>query len=117
MLVYLVPGAHEAIARGRRCYNWVWYRNANEALRAEMLQDSDGRQRTSSVPPGLLSARAEADLRAAAARDLPPPFRMLVDATQEPFLQSCSIFTALGAPVPMSCQTRSKIPCCSASTW
>src|SRR5260221_11462104 len=88
MLADLVPGAHEAIVHGRRRYNWVWYRNANEARRAELLQDSDGRQRTSSVPPGLLSASAEADLRAAATRDLPPPFRMLVEATQEPFLQS-----------------------------
>jgi 2-polyprenyl-6-methoxyphenol hydroxylase-like FAD-dependent oxidoreductase len=88
MLVYLVPGAQEAVARGRRRYNWVWYRNANEARRAELMQGRDGRQRTLSVPPGLLSASAEADLRAAATRDLPPPFRMLVDATQEPFLQS-----------------------------
>src|SRR5260221_10333264 len=88
MLADLVPGAREAIVRGGRRYNWVWYRNANEARRAELLQDSDGRQRTSSVRPGLLSASAEADLRAAATRDLPPPFRMLVEATQEPFLQS-----------------------------
>jgi 2-polyprenyl-6-methoxyphenol hydroxylase-like FAD-dependent oxidoreductase len=88
MLVYLVPGAHEAIAHGRRRYNWVWYRNASEARRTELLVDRDGRVRTTSVPPGKLSPQAEADLRAAAARDLPPQFRMLVDATREPFFQS-----------------------------
>ncbi|HKM69476.1 MAG TPA: FAD binding domain-containing protein [Stellaceae bacterium] len=88
MLVYLVPGAHEAIAPGQRRYNWVWYRNATEARRTDLLTDRDGRQRTSSVPPGLISAAAETDLRQAAVRDLPPPFRMLVDATHEPFLQS-----------------------------
>ena len=65
MLVYLVPGAHEAIAHGRRRYNWVWYRNASEARRTELLVDRDGRVRTTSVPPGKLSPQAEADLRAA----------------------------------------------------
>jgi 2-polyprenyl-6-methoxyphenol hydroxylase-like FAD-dependent oxidoreductase len=53
-----------------------------------LLVDRDGRVRTTSVPPGKLSPQAEADLRAAAARDLPPQFRMLVDATREPFFQS-----------------------------
>jgi hypothetical protein len=88
MLVYLVPGAHEAVTLGPRRYNWVWYRNATEARRTDLLTDRDGRQRTSSAPPGLISAAAETDLRQAAVKDLPPPFRMLLDATDEPFLQS-----------------------------
>jgi hypothetical protein len=68
MLAYLVPGEHEAIELGKRRYNWVWYRNAAENCLAELLIDAGGRQRASSIPPGLLSVAAETDLREAAAR-------------------------------------------------
>src|SRR5437016_3712698 len=61
MLAYLVPGEHEAIEPGKRRYNWVWYRNAAENRLAELLIDAAGRQRASSMPPGLLSAASETD--------------------------------------------------------
>ena len=63
MLAYLVPGEHEAIEPGKRRYNWVWYRNAAENRLADLLIDAAGRQRASSIPPGLLSAASETDLR------------------------------------------------------
>lgn len=88
ILDYLVPGEHDAVEPGQRRYNWVWYRNANEAHLAELLIDRDGRARTSSIPPGLLSNKAEAHMRAAADRFLPPAFRKLVAATREPFFQT-----------------------------
>jgi 2-polyprenyl-6-methoxyphenol hydroxylase-like FAD-dependent oxidoreductase len=61
MLAYLVPGELEAIEPGKRA---------------------------SSIPPGLLSAASETDLREAAARHLPPAYRALVAATRAPFLQT-----------------------------
>src|ERR1700726_4698639 len=88
MLAYLVPGEHEAIEPGKRRYNWVWYRNAAENRLAELLIDVRGRQRASSIPPGLLSVASETDLREAAARHLPPAYRALVAGTREPFLQT-----------------------------
>src|SRR6202040_425999 len=88
MLAYLVPGEHEAIEPGKRRYNWVWYRNAAENRLADLLIDAGGRQRASSIPPGLLSAVSETDLRAAAARHLPPAYRALVAGPREPFLQT-----------------------------
>lgn len=87
ILNYLVPGAGEAVEPGARRHNWVWYRNADPARLLGLMTDRDGRERAASVPPGLLSAAAGADLRAAAARFLPPPFRLLVEATREPFAQ------------------------------
>jgi 2-polyprenyl-6-methoxyphenol hydroxylase-like FAD-dependent oxidoreductase len=51
-------------------------------------EPSGGRQRGSSIPPGLLSPASENDLREAAARHLPPAYRALVAATREPFLQT-----------------------------
>ena len=88
ILDYLVPGEHDAVEAGQRRYNWVWYRNAGEARLAELLTDRNGRARAASIPPGLLSREAEADVRAAADRFLPPAFRQLVAATREPFFQT-----------------------------
>ncbi len=88
ILDYLVPGEHDAVEPGKRRYNWVWYRNAQPARLAQLLVDRNGRSRTSSIPPGLLSEDAEADVRAAADRFLPPAFRQLVAATREPFFQT-----------------------------
>jgi hypothetical protein len=88
MLAYLVPSEHEAIEPGKRRYNWVWYRNAAENRLADLLIDAAGRQRAFSIPPGLLSAASETDLREAAARHLPPAYRALVTATRAPFLQT-----------------------------
>ena len=88
MLAYLVPGEREAIEPGKRRYNWVWYRNTAEQRLTELLIDAGGRQRASSIPPGLLSAVSETDLREAVARHLPPAYRALVAATRAPFLQT-----------------------------
>ena len=87
ILDYLVPGENDAVEPGQRRYNWVWYRNASKGRLAELLVDRNGRARTASIPPGLLSPEAEADMRAAADRFLPPAFRQLVAATREPFFQ------------------------------
>lgn len=87
ILDYLVPGEHDAVEVGKRRYNWVWYRNASKAHLAELLVDRNGRARAASIPPGLLSPGAEADVRAAAGRFLPPAFRQLVAVTREPFFQ------------------------------
>ena len=87
ILDYLVPGEHDATEVGKRRFNWVWYRNATPSHLADLLIDSTGRARTSSIPPGLLSPAAERDLRAAADHFLPPAFRQLVAATKEPFFQ------------------------------
>ena len=88
MLAYLVPGANDAVGAGQRRYNWVWYRSASPAHLEQMLTDRDGRVRASSIPPGALSAAATADMHYAAGHFLPPPFRQLVAATREPFLQT-----------------------------
>jgi 2-polyprenyl-6-methoxyphenol hydroxylase-like FAD-dependent oxidoreductase len=89
MLNYLVAGDAQSTEPGTRLLNWVWYRNAvDEAEIAQALTDRDGRRRVMGVPPGKLSAEAELDLRLAADRLLPEPFRRLVGATKEPFAQA-----------------------------
>lgn len=73
LLEYLVPGEDGSTARGRRRWNWVWYRKSPHAL---------------SLPPGALPDAQAAMLREDAARLLAPQFAALVQKTQEPFVQA-----------------------------
>ena len=57
MLGYPVPGADEAILPGRRRYNMVWYRPADEAT---ALTGQDGRRYDLSIPPGQVAEGAVA---------------------------------------------------------
>jgi 2,6-dihydroxypyridine 3-monooxygenase len=85
---YPIPGPDGSVAPGERLYNWVWYRNvAPGADFTELMTDSDGVYRFSSVPPGRVRAPHVAGLHAEAAR-LPPVLRDLVRATERPFIQT-----------------------------
>jgi len=88
ILCYLIPGADGEVEVGTRRLNWVWYVNvpAGDALR-DVMTDNTGRLRELSVPPGRVQDRHVRDLRALADRVLAPPFRELVAATAEPFIQ------------------------------
>lgn len=88
MLGYLVPGPAGEIDRGRRRYNWVWYRPVTpDALSAVMA--SAGRAPTDlSLAPGQLPTSLRDDLVEAAQRDLPAQFAEAVQAEPRPFLQA-----------------------------
>lgn len=89
LLQYLVPGEDESLLPGRRRRNWVWYRKVAEGAElAETLTDRDGLRRTHALPPGSVSDAAVRELKAAAASQLAPSLRAVVDATAEPFVQA-----------------------------
>jgi 2-polyprenyl-6-methoxyphenol hydroxylase-like FAD-dependent oxidoreductase len=89
MLGYPVPGADEALGAGRRRYNVVWYRPADEAAGLpRRLTGRDGRRHDLSVPPGQVEPGAVAGLRAAALALLAPCCAEAVLLTAEPFLQA-----------------------------
>jgi 2-polyprenyl-6-methoxyphenol hydroxylase-like FAD-dependent oxidoreductase len=88
MLSYLVPGANENVQPGSRRFNWVWYRNHSPDTLQLLLTDDNGRRRSLSVAPGSLSLAAEENVRTAADRFLPHPFKQLVAATKKPFVQA-----------------------------
>ncbi|MGA7814888.1 FAD-dependent monooxygenase [Caballeronia sp.] len=45
ILVYLVPGEEGAIERGKRRWNWVWYRKMSTDAVSALMLDRDGQQR------------------------------------------------------------------------
>jgi len=88
ILGYLVPGEHNDVRVGHRLYNWVWYRVADEALLDRIMTDREGRRRGYSVPEGMLADQWKKHLQDEARALLPPPFRALVEITDQPFAQA-----------------------------
>jgi 2-polyprenyl-6-methoxyphenol hydroxylase-like FAD-dependent oxidoreductase len=89
MLGYPVPGADEAIAPGRRRYNVVWYRPAEEATRLpRLLTGRDGRRYDLAIPPRQVTPEAAAELCADAEALLAPCCAEVVRLAREPFIQA-----------------------------
>lgn len=88
ILGYLVPGEHNDVRPGRRLYNWVWYRVADQRLLAEIMTDRNGHARGYAIPEGLLADKWIAHLRRDAEELLPLPFRQVVGTTEQPFAQA-----------------------------
>lgn len=88
MLGYFVAGPGDRLARGERCYNWVWYRPAPAAdALPDLLTDAQGTLHAQGIPPPLLRESHVTAMRADAERLLSPQFRAVVDATARPFIQ------------------------------
>jgi 2-polyprenyl-6-methoxyphenol hydroxylase-like FAD-dependent oxidoreductase len=89
MLGYPVAGADETMARGRRRFNFVWYRPAalDGALR-DLLTDIDGVTHTLSIPPNKIRPEVVAALQADSRRLLAPQFAEVVCKTAQPFIQA-----------------------------
>ena len=88
MLGYPVVGEDDDLRPGRRRYNFVWYRPADEAVALPaLLTDSAGTVHAQSIPPPLIRAEVVQGMRAAAEAVLAPQFAAVVRATPQPFLQ------------------------------
>ena len=88
MLGYPVAGAHDDITPGRRRYNFVWYRPADEATElARLCTDATGKVHEGAIPPPLIRAEVVAELRQAARDLLSPEFAAIVAHTPDPFFQ------------------------------
>ncbi len=87
ILVYAIPDEEGIVEPGRRLQNFVWYRNyPTGGLFEDLMTDSNGEQRYSSVPPGLVQGKHLAEMRSAAT-GLAPTIREVVLASTEPFVQ------------------------------
>ncbi|MBC7514102.1 MAG: FAD-dependent monooxygenase [Herminiimonas sp.] len=85
---YPVAGAGNATSRGKRRFNFVWYRPApGKADLARLLTDADGVHHPLGISPNRVSWRAVADMRVAARALLAPQFAEIIEKTAQPFLQ------------------------------
>jgi 2-polyprenyl-6-methoxyphenol hydroxylase-like FAD-dependent oxidoreductase len=88
MIGYPVAGANDDLRPGRRRYNLVWYRPADERAKLPwMLTDAAGHTHDGSIPPPLIRPEVIADMHADAARLLPPQMQEVMRLAAQPFLQ------------------------------
>lgn len=88
ILVYPIPGLDGSVAKGERLINFVWYRNYLEGEElGDLLTDRDGRLRSLSLPPGMVTDHHEGEARATAAARLPRDIAEMVLSTRNLFLQ------------------------------
>ena len=88
LIGYPVAGAGNATVRGKRRFNFVWYRPArDEADLAHLLTDADGVHHPLGISPNRVCWRAVADMRSAARALLAPQFAEIIEKTAQPFLQ------------------------------
>jgi 2-polyprenyl-6-methoxyphenol hydroxylase-like FAD-dependent oxidoreductase len=87
-LGYPVAGPDNDLRPGRRRFNVVWYRPADERTKLQwLLTDESGATHAISIPPPLIRRAAVAEMRADAERLLAPQFRAIVPLIEEPILQ------------------------------
>jgi 2-polyprenyl-6-methoxyphenol hydroxylase-like FAD-dependent oxidoreductase len=85
---YPVVGANNEVDEGKRRYNVVWYRPAEEKSELpQLLTDRTGVPHSISIPPPLIRSEHISAMRAAAERLLAPQFRAIVRLIEEPILQ------------------------------
>jgi 2-polyprenyl-6-methoxyphenol hydroxylase-like FAD-dependent oxidoreductase len=88
MLAYPVAGQNDAVEPGRRRYNFVWYRPADEQTRLpDYLTDATGRTFEMNIPPPLIRPELVTQMRADAEQLLAPALAEMVHKTEAPFFQ------------------------------
>ena len=87
-LGYPVAGPNNDLRPGRRSWNVVWYRPADEVVDVpRLLTDATGKLHELSVPPPLIAREVVGWMRAAAEHLLPPQLSAVVRLIEQPFLQ------------------------------
>jgi 2-polyprenyl-6-methoxyphenol hydroxylase-like FAD-dependent oxidoreductase len=87
-LGYPVAGPGNDLRPGRRSWNMVWYRPADEATELpRLLTDEAGHTHDISIPPPLMARRVVAEMREAGARLLPAQMCAALARIDQPFLQ------------------------------
>ena len=93
-LGYLVAGPNDALAVGRRWYNWGWYRTADAAQLRDHLTDASGQYHEHGIPHDRIRAERVAAMRAESRAYLAPQIQAVIAATAQPFLQGIFDFCA-----------------------
>jgi 2-polyprenyl-6-methoxyphenol hydroxylase-like FAD-dependent oxidoreductase len=91
---YPIAGFNDDLTPGKRRYNVIWYRVANDAQLREMCVDENGVQNEYSVPPPLVRKDLIAQMHADAREVMPHAFLDCVMKIRQPFFTPIYDFTA-----------------------
>ena len=87
LIGYPVAGHGNDTRRGRRRWNFVWYRAADDDALRTLMTDADGTHYPLGIPPNKVAWTHVAAMREAARRLLAPQFAEILEKTAQPFLQ------------------------------
>jgi 2-polyprenyl-6-methoxyphenol hydroxylase-like FAD-dependent oxidoreductase len=88
ILGYPVAGPGNATGVGERCYNTVWYRQAEEnSTLIDLMTDVDGTHHPHGIAPDKVASRHISAMRSDARRLLAPQFAEIIEKTTQPFFQ------------------------------
>lgn len=91
LVLYFVPGADGSTKPGERWVNWAAYIPVAEADLSAFLVDKNGKQRTHSMPPGMMRLEEENRLKQLMRDHLPTYYADIISASSNTFAQP--IFT------------------------
>jgi 2-polyprenyl-6-methoxyphenol hydroxylase-like FAD-dependent oxidoreductase len=87
-LAYPVLGRTNENIRGKRSYNFVWYRPASEAQLTDLCTDEHGVCHGSAIAPPLIRKELTVGIKAAAKKLLAPQLARIVCQVPQPFFQA-----------------------------
>jgi 2-polyprenyl-6-methoxyphenol hydroxylase-like FAD-dependent oxidoreductase len=94
VLCYPIAGFNDDLRPGQRRYNFIWYRVGDAQRLKEMCIDANGDQHAYSVPPPLVRKSLISEMRADAARELPPVLIDCLNNIEQPFFTPIYDFTS-----------------------
>jgi 2-polyprenyl-6-methoxyphenol hydroxylase-like FAD-dependent oxidoreductase len=88
LIGYPVAGHGNDTRRGKRRWNFVWYRAADpDHVLPDLMTDADGTHYPLGIPPNKVSWKHVAAMREASRSLLAPQFAEILEKTAQPFLQ------------------------------
>ena len=87
MVLYFVPGSDGSTAKGERLVNWAAYIPVTGEDLPAFLVDRNGRQQSSSMPPGSMRMDEENRLKNLMRQHLPTYYADIVGSSQDTFAQ------------------------------
>lgn len=87
ILGYPVAGPQNTLEPGKRRYNFVWYRPADDAELRRLLTDDLGKVHENGIPPPAISKKVMQEIRQVAESHLAPQFAEVIARTPQPFFQ------------------------------
>lgn len=87
-LAYPVLGRTNENIRGKRSYNFVWYRPASKAQLTDLCTDEHGVCHGSAIAPPLIRKELTVGIKAAAKKLLAPQLARIVCQVPQPFFQA-----------------------------
>lgn len=88
MVGYPVAALDGDLTPGKRRFNFVWYRPADDEKLRRMMTDATGRYHAMGIPPFLIAPEHREEMRRAGRDTLAPPYAEVAERVQEPFFQT-----------------------------